>query len=98
MEYNDYINLLIRASGHVFHQHPGHLKEVHRMTKPLIYLPSMQFKDMEARIEEQKSILAKQETALAEQKSALAKQKSALAEKDSEIARLRAKLAALTGQ
>ncbi len=51
------------------------------MTKPLIYLPSMQIKDLQASI--------------AEKDSALAENKIALAEKDSEIARLRAKLASL---
>lgn len=105
MEYDDYINLLVRASEHIFNRHPKYHTEVQRMTKPLIYLPSMQFKDMEARLEEQKSVLAKQasviaerELSIAEKDSALAEKDSALAEKDSEIAILRAKLAALTRQ
>ncbi|MBD5552401.1 MAG: hypothetical protein HDQ96_14725 [Lachnospiraceae bacterium] len=83
-ECNDYINLLSRASERIFYHHPNYHKEVERMTKPLIYLPSMQLRDLEA--------------ALAESKAALEESKAVLAEKDSEIAMLRAKLAALTGQ
>ena len=40
-ECNDFINLLVQASGHVFFHCPEYHKEVLRMTKPLIYLPSM---------------------------------------------------------
>lgn len=80
-ECNDYINLLVHASRHVFYHHPDLHKEVQRMTKPLIILPSMQIAELEARI--------------AEKDSQLMADKTALAEKDSEIASLRAKLAAL---
>lgn len=81
-ECSDYINLLVHASKHIFYHHPDLHKEVQRMTKPLIILPSMQIAELEARI--------------AEKDSALAEKESALAEKDSEIASLRAKLAALS--
>lgn len=80
-ECNDYISLLVQASGHIFYHHPAFHKEVQRMTKPLIILPSMQIAELKDR--------------LAEKDSALAEKDSALAEKDSEIASLRAKLAAL---
>ncbi len=82
---SDYINLLLPTSRHVFFHHPEYHKEVLRMTKPLIYLPSMQIMDLEARIAEMDSRM----------KAVLAERDSALAEKDSEIARLKAELAAL---
>ena len=95
-ECNDYINLLVHASRHVFYHHPDLHKEVQRMTKPLIILPSMQIAELEARIAEKDSQLMANKTALAEKDSVLAKMDSALAEKDSEIASLRAKLASLS--
>lgn len=90
-ECSDYVRLLVHASKHIFFHHPDYHQEVQRMTKPLIYLPSIQIMDLEARIAEQASQLA-------EDKIALAENKIALAEKDSEIANLRAKLAALNSQ
>ena len=94
-ECNDYINLLVHASRHVFYHHPDLHKEVQRMTKPLIILPSMQITELEARITEKDFQLMANKTALAEKDSQLIANKTALAEKDSEIASLRAKLAAL---
>jgi len=88
-ECSDYINLLIHASRHVFFHHPEYHKEVLRMTKPLIYLPSMRIMDLEARIAEKDSTIAKKDSTIAEMSSALS-------EKDSKIAALQAKLAALT--
>ena len=90
-ECNDYINLLLHASRHIFFHYPDYHKEVQRMTKPLIYLPSMQIMDLEARI-------AEKDSEIAEMNSVLAENKISLAEKDSETASLRAKLAALTPQ
>lgn len=81
-ECNDYINLLSQASERIFYHHPYHHEEVQRMTKPLIYLPSMELRDLKA--------------ALAETKAALAEKDSLLQEKDSEIASLRAQLTALS--
>lgn len=83
-ECNDYINLLVHASRHIFYHHPKYHKKVQSMTKPLIYLPSMQIMDLQA--------------SLAEKDSQLAEKDSALAEKDCEIASLRAKLAALISE
>lgn len=97
-ECNDYINLLLHASRHIFFHYPDYHKEVQRMTKPLIYLPSMQIMDLEARIAEKDSEIAEMNSVLAEKNSDLAKKDSDLAKKDSEIASLRAKLAALTSQ
>ena len=98
LECNDYVNLLLHASRHIFFHHPDYHKEVQRMTKPFIYLPSMQIIDLEARIAEMNSALAQKDSILAEKDSALAEKNSILAEKDSEIASLRAKLAALSTQ
>lgn len=102
-EYNDYVNLLIHASEHIFYHYPNYHKETMRMTRPLIYLPSMQLKDLEEKIAEKESVLAEKESALAEKDSALAEKESALAEKesalaqkDSEIARLKKQIADLT--
>lgn len=109
-EYNDYVNLLIHASEHIFYHYPNYHKETVRMTRPLIYLPSMQLKDLEDKIAEKESILAEKisdiakkdsalaekNSALAEKDSALAEKDSALAEKDSEIARLKKQIADLT--
>ena len=83
-ECSDYLSLLVHASGHIFYHHPDLHKEVQRMTKPLIILPSMQIAELEARI--------------AEKDSQLMADKTALAEKDSEIASLRAKLAAFISE
>lgn len=81
-ECSDYINLFLHASEHIFYHYPNYHKEVQRMTKPLIILPSMQIAELEARI--------------AEKDSQLSASRITLAQKDSEIAALRAKLAALT--
>lgn len=95
-ECSDYIDLLVQSSRHIFYHRPDLHKEVQRMTKPLIILPSMQIAELEARIAEKDSILAKQNSQLMANKTTLAEKDSALAEKDSEIASLRAKLAALS--
>lgn len=80
-ECDDYLRLLVHASGRIFYRHPDYHAEVQSMTKPLIYLPSIHIMDLEA-------IIAEKDSALAEKDSILAKQAS-------EIATLRAKLASL---
>lgn len=90
-ECSDYLSLLVHASWHIFYHHPDLHKEVQRMTKPLIILPSMQIAELEARIAEKDSALAKKDFQLMADKAALA-------EKDSEIASLRAKLAAFISE
>lgn len=67
------------------------IEEVQRMTKPLIYLPSIQIMDL-------KASLAEKDSQLTASRIALAEKDSALAEKDSEIASLRAKLAAFISE
>lgn len=97
-ECSDYTQLLVHASRHVFYHHPGYQKKVQSMTKPLIYLPSMQIMDLKASLAEKDSQLMANKTALAEMNSQLLADKAALAEKDSEIASLRAKLAAFISE
>lgn len=61
------------------------------MTKPLIYLPSIQIMDL-------KASLAEKDSQLTASRITLAEKDSALAEKDSEIASLRAKLTAFISE
>ncbi len=74
-ECNDYINLFRRASERIFVKHPGFRKEVDRMTKPLIELPSVIQKRLE---DENKALLAD-----------LADKNALLADKNAELARMR---------
>lgn len=71
-EYDDYVNLLIRTSEHIFYHHPHFHKETVRMTRPLIYLPSMQMKDLEDKIAEKESALAEKDSEIARLKKQIA--------------------------
>lgn len=62
---SDYINLLIRASEHIFYHHPAYHKEVQRMTKPLIILPSMEIAQLKASLAERDSALAEKDSEIA---------------------------------
>lgn len=64
-ECSDYINLLIRASEHIFYHHPAYHKEVQRMTKPLIILPSMEIAQLKASLAEKDSALAEKDSEIA---------------------------------
>ena len=85
-ECNDYINLFRRASERIFVKHPGFRKEVERMTKPLIELPSVIQKRLE---DENKALLAD----LADKNALLADKDSLLADKNAELDRMRKLLA-----
>ena len=76
-ECSDYINLLTRASEHIFYHHPTYHKEVQRMTKPLIILPSMEIAQLKASLAEKDS---QYKTALAEKDSEIAELRARLAE------------------
>ncbi len=95
-ECDDYLSLLVDASRHIFNNHSDYHAEVQNMTKPLIYLPSMQITDLKAIIAERDSALAENKIALAKKDSALVEKDSALAKQAAEIASLKAKLAALS--
>lgn len=88
-EYHDYINLFRRAAEKMFKRHDQLRREVDRMTKPLIELPSVAQKRLQAEID----ALTAEKDALAIEKDALAAKKDAeLVEKEKENARLRALL------
>ena len=71
-ECSDYLSLPVHASGHIFYHHPDLHKEVQRMTKPMIILPSMQIAELEARIAEKDSILAEKDSEIASLRAKLA--------------------------
>lgn len=81
-EYQDYVKLFQFAADRVLSKHPQMLKEVHRMTEPVIKLPSMIVAELltEAR--------AKMQAEIEKQKVQLEKQKRQLASKDEEIQHL----------
>lgn len=71
-ECSDYINLLTRASEHIFYHCPKFYKEVQRMTKPLIVLPSMEIAELKASIARKDSALAEKDSEIAELRAKLA--------------------------
>ena len=80
-EYRDYVRLFYFAVDRVLHRHPQMRGEVHRMTEPLIKLPSVIEKELHAEI-------ADKDAKLAEQEAQLADKEAQLADKDAEIRRL----------
>ncbi len=76
-EYNDYINLFRFAADKIFEneKHSEFRKEVDRMTKPLIELPSVREKRLRAEIE---ALRAEKDARLAEKDAELAKMKELL--------------------
>jgi hypothetical protein len=88
-QFKDYIRLLQFAAERVFRKTPNHQKEVYRMTKSVLILPS---DEMEMALAEKDSDLAKQATVIAEQATALAEKDSTIAEKDSIILQLQTEI------
>ena len=89
-EYDDYINLFRRAAEKIFEKHADFRREVDRMTKPMIELPSVLQKrlydEIDSLQENKKTLIADNE-ALAADKDALIADKDALiADKDALIA------------
>lgn len=80
-EYNDYVRLFHFAVDRVLRRHSQMREEVHRMTEPLIKLPSMIVDELQAEIADQKAEIAQQQALIADQESQLAG-------KDAEIRRL----------
>ncbi len=68
-QYQDYVRLICHAADRVFAKHRKLWKEVDKMTKPLIKLPSVEIKELEEK-------LARQETEIAKQAAEIAKQKA----------------------
>lgn len=81
LQYQDYVRLIRHAAERVFAHHRELLEEVDQMTKPLIKLPSMEFRELEEE-------LAKRDAEITEQKTEIARQKAENAKKDAEIQRL----------
>ena len=87
-ECNNYVDLLLRASKQVFHNHPEYHEEVLRMTSCMIKLPSMEIREL-------KQAIAEKDSTIAEKDSTIAERDAAIAEKDSTIAELQRRLKSL---
>ena len=76
-EFDDYINLFRTASDRIFKdvKHSAFRKEVDRMTKPLVELPSVREKRLRAEID---TLRAEKDAALAEKDAALSQMKELL--------------------
>nr|WP_305135686.1 hypothetical protein [uncultured Schaedlerella sp.] len=76
-EYNDYVNLFRRAAENIFEKHPDFGREVDRMTKPMIELPSVLQKRLYAEID---SLNANNEALIADNETLLADNEALTAE------------------
>lgn len=65
LRYHDYVKLIRYAANRVFKDHEELRKEADNMTKPLIRLPSMEYREMEEKVAEYKAELADKDAALA---------------------------------
>ena len=81
-EFDDYISLIRHAAEKIFEKHAQFRKEVDRVTKPLIELPSVR----------EKRLLAEKDAVIADKNAAIADKDAKLADKDAEIARMQALL------
>lgn len=88
LESYDYIQLLLKASKHIFHNYPKYHEEVWNMTKPMLKVPSMEIRELQW-------TLAEKDASLEEKDATIAEKDASLAEKDATIAELRQQLAAL---
>ena len=84
-EYDDYVNLFRRAAEKIFEKHADFRREVDRMTKPLIELPSVLQKRL---IADNERVLANNEMLTADNEMLTVE----LADKNAELARMRALL------
>ena len=75
LEYHDYVRLFYFAIDRVLHQHPQLRKEAYQMTEPMIKLPSVIIKELQAE--------------LADKDAELEDKDAELADKDAEIRRLK---------
>ncbi len=88
-EFDDYISLIRHAAEKIFEKHAQFRKEVDRVTKPLIELPSVREKRLLA---EKDAVIADKNAAIADKDAKLADKDAKLADKDAEIARMQALL------
>ena len=78
LECNDYINLLNKASAHIFHKYPAYHEEVLKVTEPLIKLPSVELRELKEAIEQSKEDLAQTKEELDQTKEDLIQTKEDL--------------------
>ena len=90
-QFQDYVHLFRDAAQRVFAQRQDLWKEVERMTKPLIELPSVREKRL-------RTMLAEKESELAEKESEIAKKESELAEKNKENTDLKSEIGSLKAE
>ena len=76
LQYKDYVRMIRHAADRVFANHEDLRKEADNMTKPKLWLPSMEVREMEEKVTEYKAKLAKQEKKNAKQAAEIAKQKA----------------------
>ena len=65
-EYDDYVGLFQYAANKVLANHPKMRREVNRMTEPLIKLPSVIIRELEAKIADQAAEIADQAAEIAD--------------------------------
>ena len=95
-EYDDYVNLFRRAAEKVFERHDHFRKEVDRMTKPVIELPSVLqerlYEENDELIARNKALMADNDALLADKNALLADladKDALLADKDAQLAKMR---------
>ena len=98
-EYDDYVNLFRRAAENIFEKHADFEREVDRMTKPMIELPSVLQKRLYAEIDSlnanKEALIADNEILLADKEALTADKKALTADNETltaELARMRALL------
>ena len=97
-QFQDYVHLFRDAAQRVFAQRQDLWKEVERMTKPLIELPSVREKRLRTMLAEKESELAEKESKLTKKESELAEQKLELAEKNKENTDLKSEIGSLKAE
>ncbi len=91
-EYDDYVNLFRRAAEKVFEKHDHFRKEVDRMTKPIIELPSViqkrLYEENDELIAKNKALMADNDALMADNDALMADNNALLADKNALLADL----------
>jgi len=93
LECNDYINLLNKASTHIFHKYPAYHEEVLKVTEPLIKLPSVELRELKEAIEQSKKDLAQTKGDLTQTKEDLTQTKEDLTQTKEDLVLAKKELA-----
>ena len=93
LEYHDYVRLFYFAIDRVLRQHPQLRKEAYQMTEPMIKLPSVIIKELQAELADKDAKLEDKNAKLADKDAELADKNAKLADKDTKLADKDAKLA-----